>query len=288
MGTGPVGTVTEPRPVGGRSVSASAASPSDTARSSCCPASWSSRTTPGVVSRRPHVRQLREQLGSSGSAPELARFLAHADTYAEGERFAAEPWLRAAFRLTLCGLRGSEVLGLDWSAVNLADGSVEVRQSRVKTGRAQTTATHDPKSSASRRTVPVESIHTGRVRRQVPGALPGGGCSGDPAPRDPAHHRHGAPRRGRAACRCRQMLGHEVTTHLALRQATDDSAQRAALRLGREPLLRVGRVREMTMMTTSQDGARGHHRFAEPSESVSQSCHRRHRTEPNGTLALPA
>lgn len=31
------------------------------------------------------------------TVPELARFLAHVDTYGEGERFAAEPWVRAAF-----------------------------------------------------------------------------------------------------------------------------------------------------------------------------------------------
>jgi len=84
---------------------------------------------------------------------ELGRFLRTAD---------ADAWA-AAWRLTACGLRRSEVLGLDWSAVDWASGSVEVRQGRVKTGRAQTTATDDPKSAASRRAVPVESIHPGTM-----------------------------------------------------------------------------------------------------------------------------
>ena len=46
---------------------------------------------------------------------ELARFLRVADT---------DEWA-AAWRLTACGLRRSEILGLDWSAVDWASGSVE-------------------------------------------------------------------------------------------------------------------------------------------------------------------
>jgi hypothetical protein len=84
---------------------------------------------------------------------ELARFLRVADT---------NEW-SAAWRLTASGLRRSEVLGLEWSAVDWASGSVDVRQGRVKTGRAKTTATDDPKSAASRRTVPVEAIHPGTI-----------------------------------------------------------------------------------------------------------------------------
>jgi integrase len=87
------------------------------------------------------------------SVAELARFLRVADT---------DEWA-AAWRLTGCGLRRSEVLGLTWSAVDWESGSVEVRQGRVKTGRAKTTATDDPKSAASRRTVPVEAIHPGTI-----------------------------------------------------------------------------------------------------------------------------
>lgn len=163
-------------------------------------------------------------------------------------------------RLTLCGLRRSEVLGLDWSAVNLTGGSVEVRQSRVKTGRAKTTATDDPKSSASRRTVAVETIHPGtfaalRALWLVQGRPASGlvvmdaagqsvhpdsygdrfrslcGEAGVPAIRHTiatALHDAGEPPAAVA-----KMLGHEVTTHLASYvKATDDSSQRAASRFG--------------------------------------------------------
>lgn len=199
------------------------------------------------------------------TVPELARFLAHVDTYADGERFSGEPWLRAAFRMTLCGLRRSEVLGLDWTAVDLAAGTVEVRQSRVKTGRAKTTATDDPKSSASRRTVPVESIHPGTVAalralwlvqgRPASGLVVVNGagegihpdaygdrfralCAAAEVPTIRLHAiRHTIATAlhdaGEAPAAVAKMLGHEVTTHLAFYvKATDDSAQRAASRFG--------------------------------------------------------
>jgi len=97
------------------------------------------------------------------SPVELVQFRQHADTYGEGERFAAEPWLRAGMRLTLCGLRRSEVLGLDWKRVNLDQGTVKVRASRVKTGRGTATALGEVKTDASRRNVRAESIHPGTV-----------------------------------------------------------------------------------------------------------------------------
>jgi integrase len=65
------------------------------------------------------------------------------------------------WRLTLCGLRRSEVLGLKWEAVDLARGEVVVQAGRVLLGRTRTAT--DPKSSASHRTVPVEEIHRGTV-----------------------------------------------------------------------------------------------------------------------------
>lgn len=114
----------------------------------------------GVITRNP----------AEGVKPPRKRADDHAEvtvwTVAELGRFlrAAEndEWA-GAWRLTACGLRRSEVLGLEWSAVDWAAGTVEVRQGRVKTGRAQTTATDDPKSAASRRVVPVESIHPGTM-----------------------------------------------------------------------------------------------------------------------------
>jgi integrase len=72
-------------------------------------------------------------------------------------------WVPAAFRLTLCGLRRSEILGLSWDAVDLNAGTVRVEASRVKTGKGYQTERDDPKSDASARTVAVETIHPGTV-----------------------------------------------------------------------------------------------------------------------------
>lgn len=157
------------------------------------------------------------------------------------------------------------MLGLDWTAVDLAAGTVEVRQSRVKTGRAKTTATDDPKSSASRRTVPVESIHPGTVAalralwlaqgRPASGLVVVNGagegihpdaygdrfralCAAAEVPTIRLHAiRHTIATAlhdaGEAPAAVAKMLGHEVTTHLAFYvKATDDSAQRAASRFG--------------------------------------------------------
>jgi integrase len=68
----------------------------------------------------------------------------------------------AAWRLTLCGLRRSEVLGMRWDAIDLTSGEVVVQAGRVLLD-GKRTATDDPKSSASHRTVPVEAMHTGTV-----------------------------------------------------------------------------------------------------------------------------
>jgi integrase len=69
----------------------------------------------------------------------------------------------AGWRLTLCGLRRSEVLGLKWSAVDLDRGEIRVEASRVLLDGGTRTVTDDPKSKASRRTVPVEAIQPGTV-----------------------------------------------------------------------------------------------------------------------------
>lgn len=97
------------------------------------------------------------------SPAELAAFRGHVDGYAVGAVLAAEPWLRAGIRLTLCGLRRSEVLGLDWQRVDLDAGTVKVGASRVKVGRGKLTAIGAVKSPNSGRTVQVESIHPGTV-----------------------------------------------------------------------------------------------------------------------------
>ena len=62
--------------------------------------------------------------------------------------------LYALFLLSLCGLRRSEIMGLEWSAVDLDAGTVEVRQGRVPIT-ATETEIDDPKSWRSERTLPV-------------------------------------------------------------------------------------------------------------------------------------
>jgi integrase len=71
------------------------------------------------------------------------------------------PWAHA-WRLTASGLRRSEVLGLDWSRVDLDAGTVEVAASRTKVSGA--TETDDVKSPASARVVPVEQMWPGTVK----------------------------------------------------------------------------------------------------------------------------
>lgn len=95
---------------------------------------------------------------------ELVTFRAHVDELASAGAFAAEPWIPVGMRLTLCGLRRSEILGLDWANVDRAQGSVKVAASRVKTGRGHATAIGSPKKENSARTVQVEAIHPGTVQ----------------------------------------------------------------------------------------------------------------------------
>ncbi len=72
------------------------------------------------------------------------------------------PEWAVAWRLTMCGFRRSEVLGLGWESVDLERGEITVRAGRVLLGNGRTTV-DDPKSSASRRTVPVEQIQPGTL-----------------------------------------------------------------------------------------------------------------------------
>jgi site-specific recombinase XerC len=68
----------------------------------------------------------------------------------------------AGWRLTLCGLRRSEVLGMRWDAIDLISGETVVQAGRVLLD-GKRTATEDPKSTASHRTVPVEAMHPGTL-----------------------------------------------------------------------------------------------------------------------------
>lgn len=73
-----------------------------------------------------------------------------------------DPWA-AAWRLTLSGMRRSEVLGLRWDAVDAESGRVTVRAGRVRIDGGKADVTDDPKSRASWRTVPVEDMHPGTM-----------------------------------------------------------------------------------------------------------------------------
>ncbi len=55
----------------------------------------------------------------------------------------------------LCGLRRGEVLGLRWSDVDLVDGTIAIRQTRVVAG--NTVVVDTPKTKAGRRTVAIDA-----------------------------------------------------------------------------------------------------------------------------------
>lgn len=76
---------------------------------------------------------------------------------------AVEPWLNVGYRLSLSGLRRSEVLGLAWEAVDFDKGQVHIHASRVKTGRKKITERGKAKANNSVRWVPVEVIAPGTV-----------------------------------------------------------------------------------------------------------------------------
>lgn len=117
----------------------------------------------GVVSANPAAdvkprRRTKDDAHEVGiwEPPQLNQFVAHVDTH-------EDEWTRAAFRLSACGLRRSEVLGLAWSEVDLDAGTVRVEASRVKVGRGSATSRDTAKSRASVRTVPVEEMWPGTV-----------------------------------------------------------------------------------------------------------------------------
>lgn len=94
------------------------------------------------------------------SPDDVRTFRAHVDA----QQTPSDPWIRVAVRLVLCGLRRSEVMGLDWSHVDLQAGTVRVAASRVKTGSGSETATGQVKVANSLRVVQVEAIHPGTAQ----------------------------------------------------------------------------------------------------------------------------
>lgn len=114
----------------------------------------------------------------------------------------------AGWRLTLSGLRRSEVLGMQWSRVALSDGVARVEAGRVALD-GHRTATEEPKSAASWRSVPAEAMHPGTTTllRSLSAR--------------------------QAADRLAALLGHSVQTHLSIYvPRTERGAQTAATALG--------------------------------------------------------
>jgi integrase len=89
--------------------------------------------------------------GDAWSEAQVAAFLDHV----RGDRY------EAAWRVSLCGLRRSEVLGLTWGAIDLDAGTLSVRQSRTPrkgTGiGTKGTVVDKPKRQRSTRTIPLPS-----------------------------------------------------------------------------------------------------------------------------------
>lgn len=156
---------------------------------------------------------------------------------------------------------------MDWSNVDLGNGTVRVEQGRVKTGRGRETAHYAAKSDDSHRTVPVEVIHPGTKAALrdlwVSQGQPGTGLAmvdniGEPVDPDVYSRRFrglsreaGVPDlgsihnvrhtvatalhdKGVEPRKAASLLGHKVTTHLAFYVPTSDSgAAEAAEAAGR-------------------------------------------------------
>lgn len=199
---------------------------------------------------------------------EYEAFRAHVDSsHATGTVNASRnPWVRVGMRLTLCGLRRSEVLGLDWSSVDQQAGTVAVVASRGKTGRGNGTSLGGPKSRESRRVVHVEAILPGTKAALLELRLAQGqpesglvvldnlgqpvqpdaysrrfralcGAAGVPALGSIHNLRHtiatAMHEAGHAPVMAASLLGHSVPTHLAFYvPTTDEHAAAAATEVG--------------------------------------------------------
>lgn len=187
------------------------------------------------------------------SPAELMQFVAVADN----DEFAA------CWRLTACGLRRSEVLGMEWSTVDLDAGTVEISQARVLDD------LEEPKSTASARTLHVEVMLPGtiaalralRARQNEQKMAVGRGvwptdlvavdAAGRPVNRDVYSRRFqelareaGLPRvrlhsvrhsiasalhdAGVSPATAAAMLGHSVQTHMSVYVQSTDAHQEAA------------------------------------------------------------
>lgn len=197
------------------------------------------------------------------SPSELAQFREHVDGL-PADVVAVDPWVRVGMRLTLCGLRRSEVLGLRWSNVDLSAGTVRIEEGRVKTGRGMATEHGDAKSDDSHRTVPVEVFHPGTVAAlrelHLAQGRPADGLvivdnAGTPVAPDTYSHRFRALSAsaglrdlgsihnirhtiatalhdsGVEPRKAASLLGHKVTTHLAFYVPTSDAGASEAAKV---------------------------------------------------------
>ena len=81
---------------------------------------------------------------------------------------AQDEWLSACWLLSMAGLRRSEVLGLRWSDVDLAKGTLTVARGRVLVG-SKTVVEGDPKSANSARTLALPSTYVTSLREMRAG-----------------------------------------------------------------------------------------------------------------------
>lgn len=120
------------------------------------------RDNPAARARAPKAKPGEKRPRVVWTVTQLAAFREHVDGL-EAATLEADPWLPAAMRLSISGLRRSEVLGLTWSDVDLEAKTIRITKSRVKTGVGRRTAHGAAKTDESIRTVPVEVLHAGTV-----------------------------------------------------------------------------------------------------------------------------
>lgn len=119
------------------------------------------KANPALPAKLP-IKPKKVRVAKKMSVADVQKFRTHIDTaYSDPSRLAAEPWVPVAMRLALCGLRRSEIVAVDWRAVDIEAGTVDVAASRTATGEGRKTSIEDVKSKNSERTVPVEVMHPG-------------------------------------------------------------------------------------------------------------------------------
>ena len=108
-------------------------------RRDCCRSTWRPCQAPRNQQSRAKVDiEPKDELRTHD---ELLKFRAVADQ---------DKWA-ACWRLTLCGLRRSEVVALKWDAVDLERGEFMVQAGRVSLDGGKRTAIDEPKSTASKK-----------------------------------------------------------------------------------------------------------------------------------------